>query len=116
LHSLLLAGSVLLTTCGSLCLEFGLTLNLSLLFVDGLDEHILVLVLVTLGGGVHAMVHALVNFPGVTILTEKATEDTGAAHPDELSGHTSILSTLSATLTVMATSALSGVPRLCSGA
>jgi len=67
LHPLLLADGVLLTTGLSLLLELLLTLDLSLLLVDGLDQDILVLVLVTLGSGVHAMVHGLVDFARVAV-------------------------------------------------
>lgn len=114
-ESLLLASGVLLTAGGSLLLELLLTLNLSLLLVDGLDKDILVLVLVTLGGGVHAMVHSSVDLARVTIPAEESTEDTGAAHPEEHGWHTGVGSTLSATVAKMATLLLGEMPRLRSG-
>jgi len=110
--TLLLADGVLLSTGGTLSLELLLSLLLGLLLVDGLDKHVLVLVHVTLGAGVHAMVHVLVDLLGVSIPTEKSTENTGAAHPDELGGHTGVAGTLSASHTLMATLTLGSVPRL----
>jgi len=84
--------------------------------VDGLNKHVLVLVHVTLGAGVHAMVHVLVDLFGVTIPAEQSTENTETAHPEELSGHTGVLSSLPGTSAGMATLALGSVPRLRAGA
>jgi len=115
LEALLLADNVLRTAGSALSLELLLTLNLSLLLVDGLDKDVLVFVLVTLGGSIHAMVHGPIDFLGFTIPTEKSTEDTEAAHPDELGGHTCVPGTLPSTVSRMATSALGCVPCLRSG-
>ena len=71
--------------------------------MDGLDKDVLVLVHVTLGTGVHAMVHVLVDLLGVTIPTEQSTENASAAHPDELGRHTGVAGTLPASGTVVAT-------------
>jgi len=114
--TLLLANGVLLTAGVSLGLKLLFSLLLGLLLVDGLDQDVLVLVHVTLGAGVHAMVHVLVDLLGVTIPTEQSTENTSAAHPDELSGHTGVLSSLPGTSALMATLALGSVPRLRAGA
>jgi len=70
LEALLLAENVLRTASSALSLELLLTLNLSLLLVDGLDKDVLVFVLVTLGGSIHAMVHGPIDFLGFTIPTE----------------------------------------------
>jgi hypothetical protein len=114
--TLLLADSVLLTAGVSLGLELLFSLLLGLLLVDGLDKHVLVLVHVTLGLGVQTMVHVLVDLLGVTIPTEQSTENASAAHPDELTGHTGVASTLPGSHTVVATLALGSVPRLRAGA
>jgi len=106
-ETLLLADSVLFTTSLSLLLELLLTLNFGLLFVDGLDKDVLVLVLVTLGSGIHAMVHSPVDFLGVTIPSKESAENTGAAHPDELRWHTGVLGSLPATVSKMTSFPLS---------
>ena len=81
------------------CLLFqGLFLGLfGLHGVDRLQQDALVLELVTLGQHVEGMVNVLVNLLGVTHLSQKTTEDTRTAHPDDLFGKTGIGST--ATLT-----------------
>jgi hypothetical protein len=83
--------------------------------VDSLDENVLVLVEVTLGSHVKGVVHSAIDFLGVSISTEESTEDSLSAHPDELGRHTGVSGSLSATGTVMATSALGSVPSLCTG-
>ena len=115
-NSLLLTNAVLSSSGLSLSLEVLLTDDFSLGFVDLLDQDVLVLELVTLGGQVKSVVHLAVNFLLVTIPAEKATEDTQAAHPDDLLGHTSIPGTLSLTLALMATLALGLSPLLAAGA
>ena len=59
-------------------------------FVDGLNQDTLVLELVTLGEHVKGMVNVLVNFLSITHLLQKTPEDSGAAHPDDLEGKTSV--------------------------
>jgi hypothetical protein len=49
------------------------------------------------------VVHVAVNLLLVSIPTEKATEDAEAAHPQNASGHTGVLGTLSLTAALMAT-------------
>ena len=102
-ESLLLADGVLSATSLSLALKIGLTDDLSLGLVDGLNKHILVLELVTLGGLVKSVVHLAVNLLLVSIPTEEATEDAKTAHPQNLLGHTGVLGTLSLTVALMAT-------------
>ena len=114
--SLLLTNAVLSSSGLSLSFEVLLTNDFSLGFVDLLDQDVLVLELVTLGGQVKSVVHLAVNLLLVTIPTEKATKDTKAAHPDDLLRHTSIPSTLSLTLALMATLALGLSPLLAAGA
>ena len=114
--SLLLANAVLSSSGFSLSLEVLLTDDFSLRFVDLLDQNVLVLELVTLGGKVKSVVHLAVNLLLVTIPAEKTTEDTEAAHPDDLLGHTSIPGTLSLTLALMTTLALGLSPLLAAGA
>ena len=114
--SLLLANGVLSSSGLSLSLEVLLTDDFSLGFVDLLDQDVLVLELVTLAAKVKSVVHLAVNLLLVTIPTEKATEDTKAAHPDDLLGHTSVPGTLSLTLALMATLALGLSPLLAAGA
>jgi hypothetical protein len=103
---LLLLGSLLLKL--QLSLELAgislldqelLSLDLSLLGVDGLHQHSLVLVLVTLGGSVQLTVQVLVDLLGVAVLLEQTTKDASTSHPKHLEGHTGIHGTLSATVT-----------------
>lgn len=69
-----------------------------------LDEGALVLESVTLAQVVQLVVEVLVDLAAGTVLDEKTAEDTHAAHPEDLLGHTSVGSTLS--LTVATVSAL----------
>lgn len=62
---------------------------------------------VTLGLLVELVVEGLVNLARLSVLGEKTTEDTNTSHPKDLSGHTSIGSTLSLTVTRVSTSTLS---------
>jgi len=108
----LLADGVLGTTSFSLGLKFDLTFLLKLFFVDGLDKDVLVFVQVTFSTHVESVVHVSVDFLGISIATEKSTENSLSAHPDELGGHTCVPGTLPATSTVMTASPLSSVPSL----
>ena len=114
--SLLLANGVLSSSGLSLSLEILLTDNFSLVLVDLLDENVLVLELVTLGGKVELMVHLAVDLLGLSISLEESTEDTETSHPDDLLGHTGVASTLSLTGALMATLALGLSPLLAAGA
>ena len=100
--SLLLADGVLCSSGGLLVLELLLTDDFGLDLVDGLDEDVLVLELVTLGAEVELVVDLSVNLLSFTISLEESTEDTGSSHPEDLGWHTSILGTSSATLSVVA--------------
>jgi len=104
--SLLLADGVLGSSCLSLGLEVLLADDFGLGLVDSLNKDVLVLELVTLGAHVELVVHLAVNLLLFSIPTEQSTEDTKAAHPKELLGHTSVLGTSSLTSSLMATLAL----------
>ena len=71
-----------------------------------LDEGALVLESVTLGSVVELVVEVLVDLAGSTVLDEQTTEDTHAAHPEDLGRHTGVGSTLALTDTGVATSSL----------
>ena len=100
---LLLLDSVLGTSCLSLRLELLLTENFSLLLVDGLNQDILVLELVTLGGEVEFVVHFSVDLLGLTISLEESSEDASSSHPEDLLRHTGVAATLSASSAIVAT-------------
>jgi hypothetical protein len=53
------------------------------------------------------VVQVLVDFASLSVLAKETTEDTHAAHPKDLTGHTGISSTLTLTVTHVATSTLS---------
>jgi hypothetical protein len=114
-ESLLLLGGVLGTSGISLLLELLLTDGLGLSGVDGLDEDVLVLELVTLGGEVKLVVHLSVDLLGVSISLQKSTEDTESAHPEDSLGHTGLSGTLSLSSTVVATTTLGLVMALGTG-
>ena len=116
INSLLLANLVLGSSGLGLSLEVLLTDDFGLGLVDLLDQDVLVLELVTLGGQVKSVVHLAVDLLLVTIAAEEATEDTQAAHPNDLLGHTSVPGTLSLTAALMATLALGLGPLLATGA
>jgi hypothetical protein len=91
-HSLLIGG---LDTSGvSLLGEGGLTDLLLLHLVDGFNEDGLVLEQVTLGAEVEVMVDVLSNLLGIAVLDQEASEDSLAAHPQDLDGHTRVSGTL----------------------
>jgi len=115
-ESLILADSVLGATSLSLLLKISLTDDLSLGLVNGLDEDVLVLELVTLGSKVELVVHLAVDLLVVSIATEQTTEDAKTAHPQDASGHTSVPSTLSLSGALMATLALGLGVHLAAGA
>ena len=94
-NSLLLLDGVLGTSSLGLGLELLLTDDLSLLSVNGLNQDVLVLELVTLGSQVELVVHLLVDLLGITISLEEATEDAESAHPQDLLWHTGVSGTLS---------------------
>ena len=114
--SLLLADGVLVTSGLGLSLEVLLADHFSLGLVDGLNKDVLVLELVTLGGKVELVVHLAVDLLLLSISLEESTEDTKAAHPDDLLGHTGVAGTLSLTSTLMAALALGLSPSLAAGA
>lgn len=99
-HSLQLAltGSLGLRTLGvHLILKGLLTLLLGLGTVNVLNQSTLVLECVTLAQVVELVVEVLVDLAAGTVLDQEASEDSKAAHPEDLGGHTSVGSTLSLT-------------------
>ena len=63
---------------------------LSLLLVDVLHKHTLVLEHVTLGHKVECVIHVLVNLLGLSVSLEESTEHTHAVHPYNPLWHTCI--------------------------
>ena len=63
--------------------------------MDGLHQHSLVLVAVTLGVAVEIMVDPLVDLLLLSVLAEEAAQDSLATHPQDLRGHASLAGTLS---------------------
>lgn len=78
---------------------------LGLLLVNVLHENALVLEHITLCLHVQLVVQMSVDFLGLAVLLEQATQNSHAGHPEELDWHTSVRCTLP--LTVAAMSALS---------
>jgi outer membrane receptor protein involved in Fe transport len=68
-----------------------------------LDQGALVLESVTLAAVVKLVVEVLVDLAGGTVLDEETAEDTQAAHPEDLLGHTGIGGTLALTVATVAT-------------
>ena len=115
-ESLLLLGGVLPSAGLSLSGELSLTCAVGLHLVDGLNKDVLVLELVTLGAEVESVVDVLVDLLGVTVLDQEASEDSLAAHPQDLDGHTGVLGTLSFTVASVSALALGLVHALAAGA
>jgi hypothetical protein len=74
--------------------------------VDVFHQDTLVLETVTLSLKVEMTVQVLVDLTSFSVLGQEATEDTHTAHPDNLARHTSVSSTLSLTVTHVATKTL----------
>jgi len=100
--TLILADGVLVTTSLALSVKFGLADLLGLGLVDSFDQHVLVLVRVTLSTEVQAVVHVLVNFLLVTVLAKQTAENASSAHPQDVTGHASVGSTSAFTSAVVA--------------
>jgi len=99
-----LTGCLGLRTLGiHLLLEDSLTRLLGLGSVDVLNQCSLVLEGVTLAQVVEFVVKVLVNLAAGTVLDKQTTENTEAAHPDNLAGHTGISRTLPLTKTTVST-------------
>ena len=91
-----------------LLLDDPLTRLLGLSLVDVFNESTLVLEGVTLGEVVELVVEVLVDLASGTVLDEKTAEDSEAAHPEDLAGHTSILGTLPLTETTVSANSSGG--------
>ena len=81
---------------------------LGLSLVNVFHEHTLVLEDVTLGLLVEDMVEVLIDFSGLSILSQQPSEDSLPSHPLDLGGETSVGGTLSLTGTSVATFSLGG--------
>ena len=66
--------------------------------VDGLDQHVLVLEEVTLGGEVEVMVDILGDLLGLSVLSQKSSKDSLSSHPENLAWHSGVGGTLSLTI------------------
>lgn len=105
-----LTESLVLGTLGiHLLLEDTLTVTLSLGLLDVLNESALVLEGVTLAQVVELVVKVLVDLASSTVADEEATENTHAAHPENLAGHTGLLGTLTLTQTAVSADSAGGV-------
>ena len=102
-HSLLLDNGVLGASGFGLSFSIGFTDLLSLHLVNGLNEDVLVLELVTLGAQVELVIDVLVDLLGITISLEETSENALAAHPQDLLWHTGVPGTLSVTSAEMTT-------------
>jgi hypothetical protein len=105
LSAALTEGLVLGTLSIHLLLEDTLTLALGLGLLDVLNQSTLVLEGVTLAQVVELVVEVLVDLAGGTVADEETTENTHAAHPEDLAGHTGVLGTLALTQTAVTTDA-----------
>lgn len=114
--ALLLADGVLLTTSLLLGLDLSNADLLSLDLVDGLNQDVLVLELITLGAEVELVVDVLVDLLVVTVLLEETTQNASAADGEHLGGHTGITGTLLVTSTLVTALALLGLVALNTGA
>ena len=81
----------------SLLLKLGLSDFLLLHLVDGLDQHRLVLELVTLRAEIEVMVDILGDLLGLSVLLEESSEDSLSSHPNNLRWHSGVSGTLSLT-------------------
>lgn len=75
------------------------SLVLSLLLEDVLDEILLVLEVVSLCAKVELVVKVLVQLLGISVSSQKVSEDTHASDPEGLFWHTSIGSTTTLSVT-----------------
>ena len=114
--SLILSDGVLGSSGVTLGLELLLADLIGLDLVNGLDEDVLVLELVTLGGKVELMVGVFVDLLVVSVLLEKTSDDTLAAHPQDLLGHTGVAGTLPSSRTLVTALSLGLSPSLSTGA
>lgn len=101
MSSLFLSGGIL--SSSSFLLFFQLLFSDLFLFhlVDGFNQDTLVLELVTFGTQVEVMVDFLADLLGVSILSEKSSQNSLSSHPEDFLGHSGVLSSLSLTVTTM---------------
>jgi len=77
--------------------------RLSLLGMDRLHKHLLILELVTLSGCIQFVVQVSIDLFGLSILAEKTSQNSLATHPKYLERHTCVHGTLSLSVTGVAT-------------
>ena len=66
--------------------------------VDGLDQYVLVLEEVTLGGEVEVMVDILGDLLSLSVLSQKSSKDSLSSHPENLPWHSRVGGTLPLTI------------------
>ena len=101
--SMFLSGGGLDLSGFSLLIELLLSKLLLLHLVDGLDQHGLVLELVTLGSQVEVMIDVLGDFLSFSVLLEESSENSLSSHPQNLGWHSSVSGTSSLTKAGMST-------------
>lgn len=85
----------------SLLFEFLLKDLLLLGFVNGFNKNGLVFELVTLRGKIELMINSRADLLGLSIFSEKSSENSLSSHPEDLGWHSSVSGTLSFTETRM---------------
>eukprot|EP00055_Hartaetosiga_balthica_P018415 m.134203 g.134203 ORF g.134203 m.134203 type:complete len:209 (+) comp9526_c0_seq1:172-798(+) len=87
----------------SLICELLLTSSFSLTLVDVLHQHTFVLEDITLRLHVEFVIQMAIDLLGLSVLLQKAAEDTLSSHPENLHWHTSVGGTLALTMTSVST-------------
>ena len=75
-------------------------------FVNGLNQDLFVLELITLGCNIEMMIDVLVNLLVLSILDEESSQDSLSSDPHHLDGHSSSSGSLSLSGTLMSSSSL----------
>ena len=114
-NSLLFSLLILLSSGLSLISQLLLSDLFLLHLVDGLNKHSLVLELVTLGCQIEVVVNIFCDLLALPILPQQPSQNSLSSHPQHLLGHSSVLSTLSLTMTLMSTLSLGLMELLHSG-
>ena len=112
--SVLLPGGGLEGSGLSLLGEVLLSDLLLLHLVDGLDQHGLVLELVTLGSDVEVVVDILGDLLGLSVLLEQSSQDSLSSHVEHLGWHTGVSGSSSLSLALVSALSLGLVHSLAS--
>ena len=88
---------------------------LALALVDGFDQDLLVLELVTLRANVEFVVLMLVDLLLGSVFSQKSSKDSLSSDPEDLSGHSGFLGTSSFTVTAVSTFSSGFMEGSCSG-